>query len=55
MNWYNLNKKELIDLLIEYNKYICNDNEEWDSNRQPVCLTEFYFNEYEEIRSINNE
>jgi hypothetical protein len=52
MNLYNLSKKELIDLLIEYDKYIYNDNEWWNGDRQPVCLTEFYFNEYEEIRGV---
>ena len=45
MNLYQLSKKELIELLLAYDEYIYNDGEEWDSDRQPVCISEFYDNE----------
>ena len=52
MNWYELNKIELIDLLKSYDKYIYNDGEEWDRDRQPICIAEFYYNEQWEKSNI---
>lgn len=44
-----LNKKELIDLICAYDNYIVNNYDEMQgSNWIPVCLSEFYDNEYQE-------
>ena len=47
MDTNKLTKKALVDLLLEYDKYILNYSEPWDKDRQPVCIEEFFANEYE--------
>lgn len=52
-----LNKDELIDLLMAYNDYILDFDEDFQSvplDRTPVCVMEFYDNEYQEERRENN-
>lgn len=49
MDLNQLSKKELIELLLSYDEYIYNDGEQWDSDRQPICISEFYYNELWEI------
>ena len=48
----NLTKKELLDLLKEYDKYIQEANEEdkYKTGWFPVCINEFYNNDYFEIK-----
>jgi hypothetical protein len=45
-----LSKDELISLLISYNNYIINfyENLEYYNDSVPVCVMEFYDNEYQE-------
>lgn len=46
-----LNKEELLCLLEEYDKYIhvtC-DDEQNIINKFPVCIKEFYYNEFKNI------
>jgi len=47
----NLTKKELLDLIKEYDKYIqeANDLNKYDCGFYPVCINEFYNNDYFEI------
>jgi hypothetical protein len=49
MDLLKLTKMELIALISAYDKYIYNDGEEWDKDRQPIGILEFYDNEYQEI------
>lgn len=46
-----LTRDELADLLREYDNYIQQANEEdlYHSGWKPVCIREFYMNEYQEI------
>lgn len=47
-----LDKEELIDLIIAYNDYILDFDEEFNSvvlDRIPICVMEFYDNEYQEL------
>jgi len=46
-----LDRAELMDLLNEYDKYIqtANDEDYFASGWRPVCLAEFFDNEYQEI------
>ena len=47
-----LSKNELLDLIIEYDKYIqenINENEGFGRDWFPVCINEFYDNEYQEL------
>lgn len=51
-----LDKEELIDLIIAYNDYILDFDEEFNSvvlDRIPICVMEFYDNEYKELRGGN--
>ena len=48
MDFNELTKAELIALLNAYDRYILNGGEPWTLDRQPVCLAEFYDNEYNE-------
>ena len=50
MNLDQIPKKELILLLIEYDKYINEANEEdkYKTGWKPVCIAEFYDNEFQE-------
>ncbi|MCK9545033.1 MAG: hypothetical protein M0R03_23705, partial [Novosphingobium sp.] len=46
-------KDELIDLLIEYNQYILDFEDDFNSvilDRTPVCVMEFFDNEYQESK-----
>lgn len=47
----NLSQGKLLDLLAEYNKYIQEANEEqrYKDGWYPVCISEFYTNEYQLI------
>lgn len=47
----NLSQGKLLDLLAEYNKYIQEANEEqkYKDGWYPVCISEFYMNEYQLI------
>lgn len=38
-----LSKEELFNVMKAYDSYI---NQKWDADRQPVCIEEFYTNEY---------
>lgn len=51
MNLCELNKDELLDLLIQYNKYIqeANDDNAYHTGWRPVCISEFYMCEYQII------
>ena len=47
-----LDKEELIDLIMAYNDYILDFDEEFNSvvlDRIPICVMEFYDNEYQEL------
>ena len=47
-----LDKEELIDLIIAYNNYILDFDEEFNGvvlDRIPICVMEFYDNEYKEL------
>jgi hypothetical protein len=44
-----LNKGELISLMIEYDRYIVEFYESHDNGDIPVCLMEFYHNDFQEI------
>ena len=46
-----LSKEELLDLLKEYDMYIqdANDDNRYKDGWYPVCLDEFYENEYQDI------
>lgn len=48
-----LSHYELLLLVIEYDNYIYNNGEEWDRDRQPISILEFYNNEYWE--DVNND
>ena len=41
-----LSRENRIDLLNEYSKYISNFYEHHDKREQPVCLLEFFHNDY---------
>ena len=47
-----LSKEELLDLLIAYDKYIqeANDDNKYAEGWFPVCIEEFYDNDYEFYR-----
>ena len=47
-----LSKEELLDLLIAYDKYIqeANDDNRYAEGWFPVCIEEFYDNDYEFYR-----
>ena len=44
-----LNKEELLDLLIAYDSYIqyANDEQRYSEGFYPVCIEEFYMNDFE--------
>lgn len=48
-----MSKYDLLLLTIAYDKYIYNNGDEWDRDRQPIGILEFYNNEYWE--DIENE
>lgn len=53
-----ISKEELLDLIVEYDKYIQNANDEdyYFTGWRPVCISEFYINEYQlilEERNVN--
>jgi len=60
-NLNELGNKELLNLLVEYDKYIQEANEEdkYKTGWKPVCIQEFWDNDYLEIfeddRNDNNE
>lgn len=41
-----LSRENLIDLLNEYSKYISSFYEYHDKSEEPVCLLEFFHNDY---------
>jgi excinuclease UvrABC helicase subunit UvrB len=41
-----LEKDELLDFLVHYNKYIVNYYESHDYPCQPVCMLEYFNNDY---------
>lgn len=49
----NLDREELLDLLHHYNDYIQEANEEdkYKESWYPVCISEFYNNEFQLIKS----
>lgn len=51
-----LNKKEIIELIEAYNEYIqdANDGELYSDGWKPVCIEEFYNNDFEFWRSDKN-
>lgn len=47
----NLNKEELLDLIYAYDRYIqdnAENNESFGTDWMPVCINEFYDNEYQQ-------
>lgn len=48
-----MSQYDLYLLAIAYDKYIYNNGEMWDCDRQPIGVLEFYNNEYWE--DINND
>lgn len=52
-----LNKKELLELLKAYDEYIqdANDGERYSDGFYPVCIKEFYMNDFEYWRVDNGE
>ena len=50
-----LNKKELLDLIRRYDMYVQDANEKdlFKEGWRPVCIDEFYDNEYQEILEEN--
>ncbi len=47
-------KKELIDLIVAYDNYIFNFFDEEAYDKIPVCLEEFYDNEYQDLEEKIN-
>ena len=47
----NLSKKELYDLLFAYDKYVIEIVDREDGSI-PVCVSEFFDNEYQEERNV---
>lgn len=41
-----LDKDEILDLLIKYDRYIMNFYENHDSSCQPACILEYFNNDY---------
>lgn len=52
-----LNKKELLELLKAYDEYILdsNDGDRYSDGFYPVCIEEFYLNDFEYWRVDNGE
>lgn len=48
-----LNKKELLDLLKSYDLYIQEFYEYHDNSQTPVCIAEYYNNDYQEMLEGN--
>lgn len=51
LNFEDLSKKELIDLIVAYNDYVIEYFEEHEEGN-PVCVSEFFDNEYQEMKNI---
>lgn len=49
MDLLKMTKRQLIDLILAYDNYIYNDGEEFNKDRQPVGISEFYDNEFQEL------
>ena len=51
-----LNKEELLYLLSAYNRYIqcANEDNRYFSGWQPVCINEFYDNEYQYVFEMDD-
>jgi hypothetical protein len=49
LDFEKMTKNEIIFFIRTYDKYIYNDGEPWNEDRQPVCINEFFDNEYQEI------
>lgn len=49
-----LNKEELMELLVCYDKYIqvANEDNAYADGWFPVCISEFFMNDFEEWKSI---
>ena len=47
MDFRNLTKSGLLELIQSYDEYIYNGGEPWDQDRQPVGIAEYYDNEYQ--------
>ena len=47
-----IDKEELILLMVEYDRYIqdANDEDKYSTGWHPVCINEFYDNEFQEIK-----
>jgi len=50
MNLNDLSKIELIDLILHYDNYVIEYPEDHDGEGYPVCLQEFYHNDYPLIK-----
>lgn len=53
----NLSQDVLLDLLVEYDNYIqqANDEDDYSTGWRPVCVSEFYTNEYQLILEEREE
>lgn len=47
-----LSKEELLEFIKEYNNYVVDFYEEHDLGDIPVCVSEFYYNEYQFINDL---
>lgn len=54
LNFEDLSKKELIDLIVAYNDYVIEYFEEHKEGT-PVCVSEFFDNEYQEMKNVKKE
>ncbi|MDR2089126.1 MAG: hypothetical protein LBP73_07195 [Clostridiales Family XIII bacterium] len=56
MDFDELTKEELLDLLSMYDKYIqsANDGDRYRESWYPVCIAEFYDNEYQSLDDEND-
>lgn len=52
-----LTKEELLDLLNAYDEYIqdANDDDLYSEGWKPVCIKEFYMNEYQMLKEEYDE
>lgn len=52
-----INKNELLELIIAYDEYIqdANDGDRYSDGFYPVCMEEFYMNEFQELKGSDKD
>lgn len=50
-----LSKEELLEFIREYDNYIFEFEQEHDLGSMPVCVSEFYYNEWQIIKNLYKE